>query len=227
MNVVITGASRGLGLGFVRHYLGAGHEVWGCFRKASAGLADIGNPRLHTVRWDVRNRLSSRGFEDAAFPERVDLLINNAGIYGSPGKDDQSLEGVTETSMREVFDVDCVGPLRVVQQLLPNLVRARGVVANVSSKMGSSGDNTSGGSYAYRAAKAALVIVSKSMAIDLGPRGVRVVTLHPGWVRTDMTDHNGLIDIDQSVSGMARVIKCVNDYDLGAFVAYDGQVVPF
>ena len=106
-------------------------------------------------------------------------------------------------------------------------MRAGGVVANVSSKMGSSGDNTSGGSYAYRAAKAALVIVSKSMAIDLGPRGVRVITLHPGWVRTDMTDHNGLIDVDQSVGGMARVIECVSDYELGAFVAFDGQVVPF
>ena len=227
MNVVITGASRGLGLGFVRHYLGAGHEVWGCFRETSAGLAGIGNPGLHTVRWDVRHRLSSRGFEDALFPERVDLLINNAGIYGSPGEDDQSIEGVTETCMREVFDVDCIGPLRVVQQLLPSLVRGRGVVANVSSKMGSSGDNSSGGAYAYRAAKAALVTISKSMAIDLGPRGVRVITLHPGWVRTDMTDHQGLIDIDQSVSGIARVIEYVNDYDLGAFVAYDGQVVPF
>ena len=227
MNVVVTGASRGLGLGFVRHYLGVGHEVWGCFREVPAGLAGFGNPRLHAVRWDVRHHLSSQGFEDAAFPERVDLLINNAGIYGSPGEDDQSIEGVTETSMREVFDVDCVGPLRVVQQLLPNLVRARGVVANVSSKMGSSGDNTSGGSYAYRAAKAALVIVSKSMAIDLGPRGVRVITLHPGWVRTDMTEHNGLIDVEQSVSGMAQVIECVNDYEPGAFVAYDRQVVPF
>jgi len=227
MNVVVTGASRGLGLGFVRHYLGVGHEVWGCFREVSAGLAGIENPRLHTVRWDVRYRLSSRGLEDAIFPEHVDLLINNAGIYGSTGEDDQSIEGVTETSMREVFDVDCVGPLRVVQQLLPNMVRARGVVANVSSKMGSSGDNTSGGSYAYRAAKAALVIVSKSMAIDLGPRGVRVITLHPGWVRTDMTEHNGLLDVEQSVSGMARVIECVNDYAPGAFVAYDGQVVPF
>jgi len=227
MNVVITGASRGLGLGFVRHYLGAGHEVWGCFRDAPAGLAAIGNPGLHAVRWDVRHRLSLRGFEDAAFPERVDLLINNAGIYGLPGEDDQSIEDVTDKSMREVFDVDCVGPLRVVQQLLPNLVRGRGVVANVSSKMGSSGDNSSGGSYAYRAAKAALVIVSKSMAIDLGRRGVRVVTLHPGWVRTDMTEHNGLIDVEQSVSGMARVIERVNDYEPGAFVAYDGQVVPF
>jgi len=227
MNVVVTGASRGLGLGFVRHYLGAGHKVWGSFREAPAGLAAIGNPGLHAVRWDVRHRLSSRGFEDAAFPERVDLLINNAGIYGLPGEDDQSIERVTEASMQEVFDVDCVGPLRVVQQLLPSLVRGRGVVANISSKMGSSGDNTSGGSYAYRAAKAALVIVSKSMAIDLGPRGVRVVTLHPGWVRTDMTEHNGLIDVEQSVSGMARVIECVNDYEPGAFVAYDGQVVPF
>jgi NAD(P)-dependent dehydrogenase (short-subunit alcohol dehydrogenase family) len=93
--------------------------------------------------------------------------------------------------------------------------------------MGSSADNTSGGCYAYRAAKAALVIVSRSMAIDLAPRGVRVIALHPGWVRTDMTDQNGLIDVAQSVAGLARVIESVGDYPLGAFVAWDGQEVPY
>ena len=71
------------------------------------------------------------------------------------------------------------------------------------------------------------VIVSKSMAIDLATFGVDVITLHPGWVRTDMTGFNGLVDVEQSVAGMADVIARVDDYEPGQFVAFDGVVVPY
>lgn len=224
MNVLITGANRGIGLTFTRHYLDRGHDVWGCYRSDPAGLAEEQHAALRLVRWDVRDAAPQSG---APLPERVDLLINNAGIYGPSKNDGQSIESISAEAMHEVFDVDCVGPLRVVQHLLPRLAAARGVIANLSSKMGSSGDNTSGGCYAYRAAKAALVIVSKSMAVDLEPRGIRVVTLHPGWVRTDMTDHSGLIDPEESVAGMAQVIESVGTYEPGAFVAFDGNEVPY
>lgn len=223
VNVVVTGASRGLGLGFVQHYLRNGHRTWACFRQEPGGLSELSDDLLSLVQWDVRQ---ATPHDDAGLPDRVDLLINNAGIYG-PGKGGQSLDRVTPQAMLRVFDVDCVGALRVVQFLKGQLIAARGVVANVSSKMGSSGDNTSGGSYAYRAAKAALAITSKSMAIDLGGLGVRVITLHPGWVRTDMTERSGLIDVAESVAGMAEVIGRVDDYAPGSFIAFDGKSVPF
>ena len=175
MNVVITGANRGIGAGFVRHYLQTGCSVWACFRKDSGELNNISSEKLHLIQWDVGVNLLPQG----SLPEQVDLLINNAGIYG-PGKDGQTLENVKPEVMLEVFNIDCIGPLRVVKQLQERLIKARGVIANVSSKMGSSGDNGSGGTYAYRAAKAGLVIVSKSMAVDLAHEGVRVITLHPG-----------------------------------------------
>jgi len=224
MNVLITGANRGIGLGFTQHYLEQGCHVWACYRSSPGGLAAIDHPDLQVLRWDVTEEAPA---DIAALPERIDLLINNAGIYGPTKGAGQSLEIVTAETMQTVFDINCVGPLRVVQFLLDRIKRGQGVIANVSSKMGSSGDNTSGGSYAYRAAKAALVIVSKSMAMDLASEGVRVITLHPGWVRTDMTDHSGLIDVAQAVSGMANVIAHVDDYETGAFVAFDGQVVPY
>lgn|SRR5690554_5715272 len=224
MNVVITGANRGIGLGFVRHYLGRGDDVWACYRSRKGGLEGLAGERLHLVQWDVREAAPAGG---DPLPERIDLLINNAGIYSWPADAPQSLDAVTPETMREVFEVDCIGPLRTVQHLVPALVSARGVIANMSSKMGSSADNSSGGTYAYRAAKAALVIVSRSMAIDLAPRGVRVITLHPGWVKTDMTDHSGLIDVETSVAGLTRVIERVGDYEPGAFVAFDGQVIPY
>ncbi|ATX80992.1 short chain dehydrogenase [Mariprofundus ferrinatatus] len=139
----------------------------------------------------------------------------------------QSLAKVTGETMLQVFNIDCVGPLRVVQRLAERVAVAKGVIANVSSKMGSSEDNSSGGTYAYRAAKAGLVIVSKSMAVDLAPLGVQVITLHPGWVATDMTGNSGLIDVDTSVAGMCRVINEARDYSPGQFIAFDGKVVPY
>ena len=93
--------------------------------------------------------------------------------------------------------------------------------------MGSSSDNTSGGTYAYRAAKAALIIVSKSMAVDLQDEGINVITLHPGWVRTDMVGFTGLIEVSESVEGMISVIDNINDYTPGDLVAFDGSVIPY
>ena len=223
MNVVTTGANRGLGLGFVQHYLAQGDEVWACYRANLDGLSDIQSDKLHTVQLDV-----SRDFNasDLALPDSIDLLINNAGIYG-PYKGGQTLDSVTSQAMLNVFNVDCVGPLRVVQQLKDRIIKARGTIANISSKMGSSDDNGSGGTYAYRAAKAGLIIISKSMAIDLQPLGVSVITLHPGWVTTDMTHQSGLIDVQTSVAGMTKVIENCTQYELGQFVAFDGKVIPF
>jgi len=221
MHILITGAARGLGLGFVRHYLAQGHHVWACYRSDAGALADMDNHNLQLLQWDVASDHAPVG----TLPESLDLLINNAGIYG-PGKDGQSLDGVSGDTMLSVFNTDCVGPLRVVQRLHPRLNEGA-VVANISSKMGSSGDNSSGGTYAYRAAKAGLVIVSKSMAVDLSPRGIHVITLHPGWVQTDMTGQTGLIDIHTSVSGMARVIAGADRTTDGAFIAFDGQSIPY
>ena len=222
MNVVITGANRGLGLGFVQHYLSKDDEVWACYRTNLDGLADINSDKLHTVQLDVSQDFDGNSKD---FPERIDLLINNAGIYGPYGE--QDLDSMTSDAMLDVFNIDCVGPLRVVQQLKSRIIQAGGSIANISSKMGSSGDNGSGGTYAYRAAKAGLIIVSKSMAIDLKPLGVSVITLHPGWVTTDMTHQSGLIDVATSVAGMTDVIRRVDDYALGQFVAFDGKVIPF
>ncbi|MDX8381019.1 MAG: SDR family NAD(P)-dependent oxidoreductase, partial [Ghiorsea sp.] len=213
MNIVITGGNRGLGLGFVQHYLAQGDEVWACYRNHLDGLADIQNTKLHTVQLNVSQDFDAR---DKNFPESIGLLINNAGIYGPYGE--QDLDSITSAAMLDVFNVDCIGPLRVVQQLKSRVIKVGGTIANVSSKMGSNADNSSGGTYAYRAAKAALVIVSKSMAIDFQPEGVSVITLHPGWVSTDMTHQSGLIDVATSVSGMTDVIGNIDSYELGAFV---------
>ncbi|MDX8414485.1 MAG: SDR family oxidoreductase [Mariprofundales bacterium] len=225
MNVVVTGAGRGIGLGFVGHYLKQGDAVWATFRARSKDLDALSTQypqQLHLLQWDVTQPYPSVD----ALPTNIDLLINNAGIYG-PGKDGQSLDNINAATMQELFAVDCVAPLLVTQQLRAQVERAGGVIANISSKMGSIADNGSGGTYAYRAAKVALVMVSKSLAVDLAPSGVHVISLHPGWVRTDMTSHTGLIDIATSVAGMADVLAHAREIPAGGFVAYDGQMIPY
>ena len=223
MNVLITGANRGIGLSFVEHYLEQGATVWACYRTDASKLEKLACDQLHLIQWDVTSPAPSQG----SLPAQLDLLINNAGIYGPAKQAGQSLDSVTPQTMLEVFEVDCVGPINVVQALRPALAVKGGRIANVSSKMGSSADNSSGSCYAYRAAKAALVITSKSMAIDLAPEGIKVITLHPGWVSTDMTNHGGEIDTQTSVTGMCKVIDQIDNYPMGAFVDYQGELIPF
>ncbi len=220
-NILITGANRGLGLGFVKHYLAQDCQVWATYRGHSTALEALNNPNCHPIQWDVTQAISAN--ERAKLPNCINLLINNAGIYGSA----QNLTDIKPDEMLNVFNINAISPITVVQTLLPALKKGRATIANMSSKMGSVSDNDSGGVYAYRAAKSALCNISKSMAVDLASDHIRVICLHPGWVKTDMTNDTGLIDVSTSVAGLSAVIENINDYSLGAFVAYDGAVVPY
>lgn len=236
MNVFITGANRGIGAGFVRHYLAQGDSVWATYRTNIGELNALSrtaspSATLDLIEWDITQPITDTA--QAQLPDRIDLLINNAGVYGGQ-HGEQSLPEVTETVMLDVFRINAIAPIRVVQTLLPQLKAAAQqsngtVIANMSSKMGSVDDNTSGGVYAYRASKSALCNISRSMSHDLASNRIQVITLHPGWVCTDMTAQTGLIDVSASVSGMAKVIDQTSkgQHEPGAFIAYDGQIVPY
>jgi NAD(P)-dependent dehydrogenase (short-subunit alcohol dehydrogenase family) len=93
--------------------------------------------------------------------------------------------------------------------------------------MGSIADNDSGGSYGYRMSKAAVNAAGKSLAIDLKPRGIAVAILHPGWVKTDMTGHGGLVDTDESVSGLIERLNELNLENTGSFWHMNGELLPW
>jgi len=201
--VAIVGASRGLGLEFVAQLLARGNAVHATARapaasKALAALAAKAGPALHVAALDVACPASIDAWAaglsgDTARGGPFDLLINNAGVA-----EWSSLGSVTQESMLRLFSVNAVGPLLVTQAAAgKGLLRKGSVVANITSKMGSMADNGSGGTYAYRASKAALNAVTVSLARDLSASGVVATLLHPGWVRTDMTSNNGLIDVQQ------------------------------
>jgi NAD(P)-dependent dehydrogenase (short-subunit alcohol dehydrogenase family) len=223
-NILITGANRGLGLGFVKHYLSLGNRVWATYRNDSASLTDLKNAACIPVKWDVTEPLADS--ERAKLPDEINLLINNAGIYGAKN-DGQDLHSIQPQDMLQVYNIDAVAPLMTVQSLLPLLKKGRATIANMSSKMGSVADNGSGGVYAYRAAKSALNIISRSLAVDLENDNIYVITLHPGWVQTDMTNQTGLINVETSVAGLCSVIDNAASYQPGAFIAFDGTEVPY
>jgi len=152
----------------------------------------------------------------------IDVLINNAGML-----DRVTLADLDIDSIRQQFEVNAIGPLRVTCALLPNLTEGSKVVM-MTSRMGSIGDNTSGGSYGYRMSKVALSMAGKSLAHDLKPKGIAVAILHPGLVQTRMTGFTESgITPQESVQGLLARIDELNLENTGTFWHARGQVLPW
>lgn len=227
--VLITGTNRGLGLEFVRQYLDAGWKVIATVRDPAhpgglGDLADAHHERLSILTLRADDTASRQALADVLQNTPLHLLINNAGVSGGWGE----LGKLDADRWQSVFNINCIAPVKLTELLLPNL-RAAGeaTVVMLSSKMGSMGDNSSGGSHIYRSSKAALNATARSLAIDLAPMKIKVAMLHPGWVRTDMGGPNGLIDAATSVSGMRKVIDGLTRKQAGTFIAYDGATLPW
>lgn len=227
--VLITGTNRGLGLEFVKQYLEAGQRVIATARNpdTSAELQALRKQypeQLSLYALDVADAESRQQFSIAIGEQPVHLLINNAGVHGGWGE----FGRLSEEEWLRCLHINTVAPIKMVEVLRANLNNAEhATVAFLTSKMGSIEDNTSGGSYIYRSSKAALNAAGKSLAIDLKDENIKVVLLHPGWVRTDMGGPNGLIDPPASVSGLRRVLENLTWDQCGSFIAYDGTVIPW
>lgn len=227
--VLITGANRGIGLELVSQYAREGWNVLACCRtpqhanalqaiaKANTG-ADIRILPLDVADFNQIDALAQELKEI-----KIDVLINNAGIYP-----DSNANNIDTAHWLEAFKVNTMAPLRMATAFTPHIANSHlKKIATLSSKMGSLDDNTSGGSYLYRSSKAAVNMVMKSLSIDLQPLGITVVTLHPGWVQTEMGGSNALIDTKTSAAGLRKVIEQSNLETSGQFIAYDGQTIPW
>ena len=228
--VMITGASRGLGFEFASQYAAEGWHVIACCRKPenAAGLENLApatRDKVSVVAMDVADDDGVRNAARTLKEVPVDVLINSAGIAGVPG---QSTGQIDYASWARVFDVNTMGPLRVLEAFTDNLARSeRRLVVTITSGMGSLADNTSGGSIPYRSSKAAVNMVMRSAAIDLVPRRITCVLINPGWVKTDMGGTNATLSPHQSVSAMRRLIEKLVSDDSGKFYNYDGREYPW
>ncbi len=217
---VITGSNRGIGLELCRQLSEAGHEVLAACRSPSIELSLLGVEIAADV--DVASHRGIEGLRSAVGERQVELLINNAGVllWGD------SVDSVDPESILQQFEVNALGPLRVVGALRSRLVdRAR--VIFITSRMGSIGDNSSGGAYGYRMSKAALNMAATCLAVELASANVSVGLFHPGMVRTDMTGGEGLLDPEESVRGLLARIGELTAATSGAFVHQNGQTLPW
>lgn len=228
-SVIITGCSRGVGLALANEYAEAGWRVFASARNLDSSvklraLADNYNlVSLHSL--DVTCDDSIEAFVAVLAGQPIDLLINNAGVYGAGGS---ALGDLSRQEWRKVLEVNTVSPLMLTQALLPNLAAGNlKTVGMLSSKVGSIEDNSSGGSYYYRSSKTALNQVVKSLSIDLASQGIKVVALHPGWVLTDMGGPNALISVEQSAAGLREVLAGIDEKASGCFYSYDGVEIPW
>lgn len=220
--VVVTGANRGIGFEFCRQYRERGDDVIAVCRNASDELRDL-DVRVEDGI-DVSDPESIRELAKRLEGTDIDILINNAGIMirQSLGEiDDDAVE-----AMVRQYRTNSIGPLLVTQALLPNLHKGS-KVGIVSSRVGSVADNGSGGSYGYRMSKAAVNMAGKSLAVDLEEKDIPVALLHPGFVRTGMTDNSGYIDADEAAEGL---IKRMDELDMGktgTFWHSNGEELPW
>ncbi|MFQ5877719.1 MAG: SDR family oxidoreductase [Acidobacteriota bacterium] len=231
-HIVVTGASRGLGLGFARRWLERGERVFALARDPAAApalgeLAGAHPESLRVQQCDVADDASVETARRAveAVWERVDILVNNAGICGAR---EDALGALDFGELRRVFEVNAVGPLRVARAFLPLLGRgARPRVVHISSLMGSIDDNGSGGAYAYRMSKAALNMASRNLGHELRRSGILSVALHPGWVRTDMGGPGGRLSVEEAVASLASTIDRLGPEHNGGFYDLEGQPAPW
>jgi NAD(P)-dependent dehydrogenase (short-subunit alcohol dehydrogenase family) len=223
--VLITGANRGIGLEFVRQYAAEGWSVHAACRdpgKATELKAIKGGVHLH--RLDVTDEGQIDALETALAGEPIDILINNAGVRGMG----DSFGSTEVAGWLETLRVNAIAPVRVSEGLITNLERGQGkLIVNITSRLGSVAENSSGGSYAYRSSKAALNMAAKSMSVDLKGKGITVVVFHPGWVQTDMGGSGAPVTPSESVAGMRAKIAKLTAADSGHFFNYTGQPIPW
>ena len=217
--VLVTGANRGIGLELCRQLKARGDTVIAVCRASTPELKALGVQVESDVDVADPNALYARGKKLSG--TKLDTLIANAGVLRH-----EELGHIDFASIEAQMHVNAYGPLRTVEALLGSLHKDS-KVALMTSRMGSIGDNSSGGYYGYRMSKAALNAAGMSLAHDLKPRGVAVITLHPGYVRTDMTGNSGGIEPAESAKMLLARIDALTLKTTGKFLHASGEELPW
>jgi NAD(P)-dependent dehydrogenase (short-subunit alcohol dehydrogenase family) len=221
--ILITGANRGIGLEFARQYSARGDTVIGTARSPDKAveLKDLG---VRVEQLDVTDQGSVQALAKRLEGVAIDRLINNAGVFR--GRQD-GLEDLSMEDFDLCFAVNATGVIRVSQAMLPNLRQGEmKQLIHISSQLGSITNNT-GGMYAYRASKAALNQIHRTLSQELGSQGFSSVALHPGWVQTDMGGSRAPYTPQESVRALIATIDRISPVDNGAYLDLNGEALPW
>lgn len=216
--ILVTGCNRGIGYQLCKQLQQRGDEVIGVCRTESNDIRELGIRLVSGI--DVGEDQSIPLLREALGDQKIDVLINNAGILRN-----DTLGELNYEEMTEQFRVNTLGPLRVTEALLENLGDGS-KVAIVTSRVGSIADNTSGGYYGYRASKTAVNQIGKNLTLDLQSRGISVALLHPGLVATEMTGGQGVAPADSAAGLIARIDE-LNTENSGGFWHAEGYELPW
>ena len=220
LTYLITGTNRGIGLEYCRQLQAQGHEVIAVCRTTSGELQNLG-VRIESGI-DLTDAQAIQKLGQKLDGKQIDVLINNAGIVERISLDNLDLD-----SIRRQFEINAIAPLNFTKALLPNLKSGSKIIL-MTSRMGSIDDNTSGGSYGYRMSKVALSMAGKSLSVDLKPKGIAVGILHPGLVKTRMTNFSDSgITTETSVKGLLDRIEELNLDNTGTFWHAKGEILPW
>ncbi|WP_347311029.1 SDR family NAD(P)-dependent oxidoreductase [Defluviimonas sp. SAOS-178_SWC] len=215
MRIIVTGANRGIGRALFEAAAARGERVTGTTRGMPGGPG--------WLRLDVTEPASVRAFASAFGDAPLELLVCNAGVYLDKGADLAS--GYPAEAWAETFAVNVTGVFLTAQALLPNLRAAKGKVAIISSRMGSQA-LAPGGSYIYRASKAAAVNIGRNLATDLKPSGIAVGIYHPGWVHTDLGGAGGDVTPAASAAGLLARFDALSLATTGCYEDWRGAAIP-
>lgn len=219
---LVTGANRGIGLALATLLRERGDQVIAVCRQSSAALEATGARVEAGI--DVTDPSALAALATRLGGTRIDTLLLNAGVLRREALGEIDAKAID--TIREQFTVNSLGPLLCVEALLERLApNAR--IGLVTSRMGSVADNGSGGYYGYRASKAALNAIGKSLAIDLKPRGIAVALLHPGFVQTDMVGGKGDVSPQQAARGLLARMDALSLEASGGFWHANGEPLPW
>lgn len=219
---LITGANRGIGLSLAQQLRARGEDVIGVCRQSSEALRATGAEVVDGV--DVSDAAAVAALPGRLQGRRIDVLVLNAGIFTNETLD--AMDADAFARIQRQFEVNTLGPLRVAAALQP-LLADGGKVGIITSRMGSVADNGSGAYYGYRASKAAVNAIGKSLAVDLAPRNIAVFLLHPGRVATDMLGGQGDIGPDEAASNLVARLDSLGLADSGSFWHANGTPLPW
>ena len=220
--VLVTGCDTGLGVEFARQYAADGYKVYAtCLDPDSAAATRAIKGDVTVLKLDVSDLGAIEKLARDLKGQPIDILLSNAGI----GRPHPPFGETDYANWRRILDVNLVGPMKLAEAFVEHVAASEmKVMAFVSSRMGSIGLNMTGGSYAYRSSKAGLNAVIKSLAIDLQPRQILVLALHPGWAKTEP---GARVDVDRSVAGMRAVIQRCSRHETGCFFAFNDTMLPW
>jgi NAD(P)-dependent dehydrogenase (short-subunit alcohol dehydrogenase family) len=222
---LVTGASRGIGLWLVTHLAAQGYKVFATVRKqADVAAAEKLGQNVTALVVELADAASVETLASKLKGQPIDLLINNAGVNGN----DRSAGNLSWGEFRRVFTTNTFAPAMLAQALLPNLRlgKARKIV-NVTSELGSIANATAGFSYAYNSSKSALNMITARLAKDLVSEGFTVLSICPGWNKTDMGGDQAPLDPKESTKTLLATTHRLGSADSGKYIRIDGTPIPF